>query len=71
MGKRFVTIDTGEAKNAVFTLETDATPAELIALASKLGYLALPAGAACRQGETETRLPVGVYVLFSRFVEMR
>jgi hypothetical protein len=68
MEMRHITVDAGEDRNWVFSLETPAGPVEIIAQAAKLGYIVIPAGAPCRQGNEETRSARETCVLHSRLV---
>jgi hypothetical protein len=70
METRLVTIDIGEDRHAVFSLQTSASPAEIVAAAKTLGYIVFPAGALRRQAGEDTRLPREAYVLSPRLVQV-
>jgi hypothetical protein len=70
METRLVTIDIGEDRNVVMSLQTQASPAEIIAAARTLGYIVFPAGALRRQAGEEARLSRDAYVLSPRLVQV-
>jgi hypothetical protein len=67
---RRVTVDAGEARNWVFSLETLSSAIEILAQARKLGHLAVPAGALRQRGDEESRTPLKACIPFSRIVEV-
>jgi hypothetical protein len=67
---RRITVDAGEARNWVFSLETLSSAVEIIAQAKKLGYLAVPAGALRQRGDEESRALRDACIPFSRIVEV-
>jgi hypothetical protein len=67
---RRITVDAGEDRNWVFSLETLSSAVEIIAQAKKLGYLAVPAGALRQRGDEESRAPRAACIPFSRIVEV-
>ncbi len=68
MTTRHILIDTGEAQNARFTIETDGSPMEILDRAMRIGFITVPAGAARQQGAHESRTEEERIYPFARIV---